>query len=181
MTGGYKRGETAGDYFCIQQFAVEKNKRRSRQGNKKDCKYVESTEQSNAPAEPTERACWHCWLGEKDINHWKAALRPFATCSVYKVWTRGSLSFSQVLKINIQMNSSHWDILAEWEMYEPVKVIGFVEMCQMRVVPRYSFAPLTRCCLTSSRSEKMLLWACATVLIRPQAANGIDILQTDHL
>lgn len=57
MTGRYKGGETTGTYFCIQQFALEIHTRCIPQGNKNDCKYVESTEQSNAPAEPTERAC----------------------------------------------------------------------------------------------------------------------------
>lgn len=57
MPGGYNTGETAGDYLCIHQFAVEKKHAAFLGGIKNDCKYVESTEQSNAPAEPTERVC----------------------------------------------------------------------------------------------------------------------------
>lgn len=58
MPGGYKTGETAGDSLCIHQFADGKKKHAAFLGGiKNDCKYVESSEQSNAPAEPTEQAC----------------------------------------------------------------------------------------------------------------------------
>lgn len=124
-------------------------------GIKNDCKYVESTEQSKAPAEPTERACWHCWLDEKDINHGRAALKPFPG---YQLWGLESSD----LWLTITISAAKKEQTRGWLVSDVLLLCTLTRCCQEIWNPAW---------LSSCVSEIMVLWAVIAIYIP----------QTDHL
>lgn len=103
-------------------------------GNKNDCKYVESTEQSNAPAEPTEQSVLTLLIGRKRYKSQKSCakgLRRISALGFIKFGPVAHCVSGTISAAKKDLNIIHLNetFPAEKETHRLVKAIRFTEMC----------------------------------------------------